>query len=160
MPTATDEPPTRKKTAQCPECGEFFSPQGLKGHLRYQHQLGGEAAVMAKAADEGQQRTFPEKAARNVQLVTQLRAIRREREALEQALAGAPGANDSLFKPEPDPVLVDCIHSLRQREVELVNEIRRLDGRPTVELRTERSFWNGDRLVIRERPAEAEPDTD
>lgn len=45
----------RTKTRECPECGQFFSPQGLSGHLRMQHKLAREEAkqVLAAFADPG-----------------------------------------------------------------------------------------------------------
>lgn len=43
-----------KKKVKCPECGKLLSPQGLSGHLRFQHQkrqpLRGKPSVLSKPA--------------------------------------------------------------------------------------------------------------
>ena len=49
-------PKAHPKTRRCPECGEFFSPQGLGGHLRFSHgaDLAESRELAAKAAEEEQ----------------------------------------------------------------------------------------------------------
>jgi hypothetical protein len=32
--------PTAKRSAQCPQCGLYFAPAGLSGHIRFYHEKG------------------------------------------------------------------------------------------------------------------------
>lgn len=43
-------PREREKTRECPECRQFFTVQGLSGHLRMQHKLSPEEAAEVLAS--------------------------------------------------------------------------------------------------------------
>jgi hypothetical protein len=109
----------RKRTAKCPKCGELFSPQGLNGHLRFTHGLGGdemkqqqEAAVIVAGVTE--------RARRTAELVRQLRDLQAQR--LELSKPDERDENDDAYR--------DCASALDAAVLEVRNEIRKLQDKP------------------------------
>lgn len=110
----------RKRTALCPECGKFFSPQGLNGHLRFNHRRGEEAVKTAtkKAVISG---GIAARARTTMELVDQLKQI------LEKKRELAELEDDDFFSGD-DGAGNDARTALELSERELRNELRKLSG--------------------------------
>jgi hypothetical protein len=148
----------RKRTAKCPECGEFFSPQGLHGHLKYTHGLRGEemkqqqaAAVLAGGVVERAHHTR--------ELITELETIRKKlKELRPQRRTGDGWGNYTT-----DGAISDACDALEARELEVRNEIRKLEGKPPLVLKLvkKRGFWSSsESLELVEQPPDELPDAD
>lgn len=75
---------SRKKTEECPLCGEMFSPQGLDGHLRMAHQADpGKVKNMMNGAD-GEGLTEEPEADQVLYCIRQMKKCRRTMEELDE----------------------------------------------------------------------------
>lgn len=109
----------RKRSAKCPQCGKLFSPQGLNGHLRFHHKTGGDE-VTRQVAEATVTAGLIERVEHTQELVQRLLNARKMRKLL-----GEPGQDDVGAR--------DCCEALEARELEILNEIRKLEGkRPLV----------------------------
>lgn len=107
----------RARTARCPECGEYFSPQGLSGHLRFTHGIKGRE-VKQKMSGASVATGVAERSRQTLDLVAQIKAVQQELQEL--------ASQGSLFGFFKDETLEDCKAALRDRELELRNEIRKM----------------------------------
>lgn len=116
MPRAERE--TRKRSARCPECGKYFSPQGMNGHLRFTHKQGIETMQKTKSRSviSG---GIAARARHAAALVEQLQSIRAKKAEL-----GGGGWFD-----EADDAMDDARAALEQSERELRGELRKLAGK-------------------------------
>lgn len=140
----------RKRTAQCPECGEFFSPQGLAGHMRFKHDLESDEAadVLARVSVQG---GVSERAKKTLELVQQLGELRDELQKLEK--------HGSDWDDQLPPVLNECKEALAEHELYLVNELRKLRGKPELVRRIKKSlFGTSEELVPAVEDEEEEED--
>jgi len=110
---------TRKRSARCPECGQFFSPQGLNGHLRFHHGQEGETVKTAQkeAVIAG---GIAERAKTAMELVRQLKQVREQRRELEEEIEDDWGTDEAM---------ADAIATLKRAEKELSDELRKASGR-------------------------------
>ena len=90
---------------------EFFSPQGLPGHLKYTHGLRDEEMKQEQAAVAAA-RGVAERAEAMLALITQLKAIRQEKAELLK---------------EADESLRERVDALEARELDIRNELRKLE---------------------------------
>lgn len=136
---------TRKRSARCPECGQFFSPQGLNGHLRFHHGQEGETVKTAQkeAVISG---GIAERAKTALELVRQLKQVHEERLGLEKK-------RDDW---DEDSVLENAIATLKHAEKELSDELRKASGRD--QLPKKKGFL--DTLFSSDEDAESESDDD
>jgi hypothetical protein len=115
---------TRKRSARCPECGQFFSPQGLNGHLRFHH--GQEGTTVKTAQREAViAGGIAERAKATMELVRQLKQVREQKLELVQ-LAEDDGGD--LFA-EADEAMADAVAALTLSEQELRAELRKAANR-------------------------------
>jgi hypothetical protein len=128
----------RKRTAKCPMCGELFSPQGLNGHLRFTHGMRGDemrqqqgAAVIAGGVAERSRHTRD--------LIAELETIRAKLNELRPKAEKSDGWGGHT----PDGAITDACEALEARELEVRNEIRKLQGKPPLAWTTVRrsTFW-------------------
>jgi len=109
----------RKRSAQCPECGKHFSPQGLNGHLRFNHGQG--AATVTKTKEKAQRvGAIASRATQTMQLTQQLKQLREQRKQVEEM------DESGLFSA--DKAVTAAKAALNRSEHELVNELRKLAG--------------------------------
>lgn len=128
----------RKRTARCPHCREMFSPQGLLGHLRFKHQ-----APVASATAKAVTRVtgVRDRSQWTLELIKELEALGSERKELEAERAK---------QRDPDGTLADCIDALKDRELEVRNELRRQQGRAPLTRFVEQPLFGRKRDVFRE----------
>jgi len=134
----------RKRSAKCPQCGRLFSPQGLNGHLRFHHKTGGDE-VTRQVAEATVTAGLVERVEHTQELVQQLVNARKMR-----ALLGAESSQDDGAR--------DCCEALKERELEIRNEIRKLGGKPPL-VPGEPSWWDGSIEYVEEK-ADKEPGPD
>jgi hypothetical protein len=138
---------TRKRSARCPECGQFFSPQGLNGHLRFHHgQEGKEVKTAQKEAVIAG--GIAERARTAMELVRQLKQVRKDKLELEEEI------EDGFFTS--DQAMEDAIATLKLAEKELTDELRKASGRD--QLPKKKGFL--DTLFSSDEDAESESDDD
>jgi hypothetical protein len=111
---------SRKRTALCPECGKYFSAQGLNGHLRFTHGKGVKAVKTAqkKAVISG---GIAQRARATMELVEQLKQILAKKLELAEL-----DDSDGFF--EDEGAAQDARVALELSERELRNELRKLSG--------------------------------
>ena len=110
----------RKRTAQCPDCGEYFSPQGLSGHLRFKHDM--EARDVKQAVeDAGVAGGIRERTDATMGFIRQLQEIRAERDKLTQQV--------DAFIADTDGLLDDCVEALDAQELDVRNQLRKQQGK-------------------------------
>jgi hypothetical protein len=111
---------TRKRSARCPECGQYFSPQGLNGHLRFHHGQEGETVKTAQkeAVISG---GIAERAKTTMELVRQLKQVREQKAEVEELATDSWGAEDEAMS--------DALAALTLSEQELRAELRKASGR-------------------------------
>jgi hypothetical protein len=152
---------TRKRSARCPECGQFFSPQGLNGHLRFHHGQEGKTVKTAQkeAVIAG---GIAERARVTMELVRQLKQVREQKLELEKFADEDDG--DDLFGGEPDQAMADAIAALTLSEKELSAELRKASGRNDLPAKKpgflDALFGGGDDLALADAEESGEDDDD